>query len=250
MPPFKCVATTLGLLSALGGCALPAAGPTVAQIEAPSERGLDLFVVKVDPAVAETLSVRRQEGFPNSLRLVKYSPRGELRPGDVVGVSIYETGGSLLFGSSQSSGTSPSTSPGQPAPPQPVSSQSTSLPGQIVEADGQIMIPFVGRVPVAGRTPSQAADEIAQRLSVQTVKPQVIVSLMSNTANSAAVGGEVNKAGLVQLSLRGDRLLDVIAQAGGPKYPAIQTDVRVIRERPLPLFLCNRYWWIPPTISW
>jgi len=44
-----------------------------------------------------------------------------------------------------------------------------------------------------------------------------------------AVGGEVNKAGLMQLTLRGERVLDAIAWAGGPKLPGAQLDVRLIR---------------------
>src|SRR5262249_13827356 len=49
------------------------------------------------------------------------------------------------------------------------------------------------------------------------------------TSNTVAVGGEVNKAGLMPLTLRGEKLLDVIAWAGGPKWPAVQTDVRLMR---------------------
>jgi polysaccharide biosynthesis/export protein len=53
--------------------------------------------------------------------------------------------------------------------------------------------------------------------------------LIQNVTNTVSVGGEVNRGSTVPLSLRGERLLDVIAQAGGPKYPATEVDVRMIR---------------------
>ncbi len=80
------------------------------------------------------------------------------------------------------------------------------------------MIPYVGRMLVAGKTPSQAAALIQDGLSSQTVRPQVVVSLVGNTANTVSVGGEVNKAGLMPLSLRGEKLLDVVAWEG-PQVP-------------------------------
>jgi polysaccharide export outer membrane protein len=113
--------------------------------------------------------------------------------------------------------------PGLPAP------QSSTLPLQIVESNGTVTIPYVGNVRVAGKTPSQAAQQIQEDLSAQTVRPQVVVSLVSNTSNTVSVGGEVNKAGLMPITLRGERLLDAVAWAGGPKYPAIQTDLRLMR---------------------
>jgi polysaccharide export outer membrane protein len=82
-----------------------------------------------------------------------------------------------------------------------------------------------------GRTPSQAAASIQQSLEPQTVRPQVVVSLVSNASNTVSVGGEVNKAGLMPLTLRGERLLDVVAWGGGPKVTSVQMDLRLMRGR-------------------
>ena len=217
----------LGLVAlALSGCSLPAAGPTVTQIERTTDPSLDVYLVKVSAPIVRILSQSKTVGFPSAFRLDNHRPSVALRPGDVISVNIYETGGSPLFGGGGSG-----TALGQPASQLPGASQAATLPGQIIEPDGQILVPFVGRVPVVGRTPTQAADEIARRLALQTVKPQVIVSLLTSNANSVTVGGEVNRAGLVPLTLRGERLLDVISQAGGPRFPAIEIDVRVMREK-------------------
>jgi len=57
----------------------------------------------------------------------------------------------------------------------------------------------------------------------------VIVSLVNNATNTATVGGDVNAPRPVALSLRGERLLDVIAAAGGAKYPPYETYVEIVR---------------------
>lgn len=208
------------------GCSLPSAGPTVTQVQRSADPRLDVYLVKANPKVVAALSSYTNAGFPEPFRVESHRPSVALQPGDVIGVSIYEAGGSPLFGNSTAGAAA-----GQSLPQANAATQGTNLPTQIVEANGQILIPFVGRVRVSGLTPAQAAEDISQRLAAQTVRPQVIVSLVGNMANTLSVGGEVNKAGLVSLTLRGERLLDVIAQAGGPKYPAVETDVRLMRGR-------------------
>jgi polysaccharide export outer membrane protein len=217
----KLIAVGLCLL-ALGACnSLPAAGPTARQLEGSVEPNFDVYLVSLSAPIVQVLSRYQEEGFPNNFRLESHKPTIVMQPGDSVNVSIYETGGTPLFG-----GAAPKTGA---APSGDSSAQASTLPTQIIEQDGQILIPFVGRVSVAGKTPSRAADEIAGRLAQQAVKPQVIVTVVNNNTNALTVGGEVNKAGLIPLTLRGEKLLDVIAQAGGPRLPATQLDIRVIR---------------------
>jgi polysaccharide export outer membrane protein len=226
MPSSKLALICL-LALALAACsALPSAGPTVSQVEQTADPNLDVYLVKVSSPVVRALSEYKLDGFPRPFQLDTHRPSVALQPGDMVGVSIYEAGGTPLFGGGAGGG---GGAPGGATTQPSVSAQATTLPGQLIEPSGQILIPFVGRVRIAGRTPSEAADEIARRLAPQTVQPQVIVSLLSNNANAVSVGGEVNKAGLVLLTLRGEKLLDVIAEAGGPRFPAVETDVRVIR---------------------
>lgn len=222
----KRLAALVVMTLALNGCALPSAGPTVTQLERSTDPALDVYLVKVSAPVVRILSQYRSAAFPPAFRLENHKPTVALRPGDVIGVNIYETGGSPLFvGGSSGGGGAPGSATAQPTG----GSQAATLPGQIIEPDGQILIPFVGRVPVANRTPTQAADEIARRLSAQTAKPQVIVTLLTSNANTATVGGEVNRAGLVPLTLRGEKLLDVISQAGGARFPATEVDIRIMR---------------------
>ena len=57
----------------------------------------------------------------------------------------------------------------------------------------------------------------------------MVVSLESSTINTATVNGDVGKPGLVSLTVRGERVLDVIAQAGGSKDPTFDTEVQMVR---------------------
>jgi len=205
----------------LAACGIPSLAPTSGELVRTQDQDWDVYLVRVTARVARALAEYKEPGFPQSFRVGRYTPSVALKPGDTIGVTVYETGGQSLFGN-----TVPPLMTGVPGQPSP---QATTLPLQIVESDGNVLVPYVGRVRVAGRTPAQAAALIQQGLSEQTVRPQVIVSLVGNTANTVAVGGEVNKAGLMPLTLRGERLLDVIAWGGGPKFPAVQIDVRLMR---------------------
>ena len=217
---FRISASLLAL--AVAGCSsVPAAAPTTAQLVRTQDENWEVFVVKVTSLVTRALSQYQPPSFPQAFRLAKYTPSVALKPGDTIGITVYESAGSTLF-----QGTVPPMMTGTPGTPAP---QASTLPVQIVEADGKITVPYVGRVNVAGRTPSQAAAVIQEGLASQTVRPQVVVSLVGNTANTVSVGGEVNKAGLMPLTLRGEKLLDAVAWGGGPKFPAVQTDLRLMR---------------------
>jgi polysaccharide export outer membrane protein len=207
----------------MGSCSfVPAAAPTVNQLARNQDPEWDVFIVKMTSRTLAALRAYQEPGFPPAFQGATYRPSVTLKPGDTIGVTVYESGGgSPLFGS-----TVPPVMtgiPGQAAP------QATTLPIQIIENDGRIIVPYVGNVPVAGKTPAQAATLIQDGLSAQAVRPQVVVSLVNNVSNTVAVGGEVNRAGLMPLTLRGERLLDVVAWGGGPKYPAVQIDVRLMR---------------------
>lgn len=217
---FRIAACLFGL--SLASCTnVPAAAPTTAQLVRTQDENWEVFVIKVTSLVTRALAQYQPPSFPQTFRLAKYTPSVALKPGDTIGITVYETAGSTLF-----QGTVPPLMTGTPGLPAP---QSSTLPLQIVEADGQVSIPYVGRVHVAGRTPSQAAAAIQQGLESQTVRPQVVVSLVGNVSNTVSVGGEVNRAGLMPLTLRGERLLDVVAWGGGPKFPAVQMDLRLMR---------------------
>src|SRR5439155_18138281 len=95
----------------------------------------------------------------------------------------------------------------------------TRIPDQQVGTDGAISIPYGGRIEAAGRTPAELQRTIEERLGPKALQPQALVVIRRSIANSVSVSGESVKGMRVPLSLGGDRLLQVIATAGGSSAP-------------------------------
>jgi polysaccharide export outer membrane protein len=220
-------------LLSLSGCLLPAAAPTSRELTSQSDGSRFPFaLVKVNANTVSAIQATRPS-FGPKFASAKYVPSNVIRPGDSLSVTIYETGGSSLFPSPESrvaSAGSMTTGAAGPMPMPAAGGSASTIPMQIVEADGNISVPFVGRVKVAGLTPGQVGTVIEKGLQSKAVGPQVIVTSGASSAHAATVSGEVNAAKLVTLSLRGERLLDVVAAAGGPKYPAYESYVHVVRK--------------------
>jgi polysaccharide export outer membrane protein len=108
-------------------------------------------------------------------------------------------------------------------------SRSATIPEQQVARDGAITVPFAGRVPVVGRTPPEIERVIVERLADKAIDPQALVTVTRNISNTVTLMGEAGPGARVPLTLRGDRLLDVIASGGGVRAP-IQ-DIAVVLER-------------------
>lgn len=220
------ITVVLTLLVGVAGCGLPASAPTTLELTKSNDASdFNYSVVGIDARVVSILN-RFHPSFGPAFRSAHYAATNSLHPGDAVAITIYESGGSTLFPppSVVSGAAAPSSSLGT------ISTGASNIPPQVVEADGTIFVPFVGRVKVAGQTPGQAGNIIERLLEGKAVSPQVMVSLVNNIGNSATVSGEVNASKSVPLTSRGERLLDVIATAGGAKYPAYETYVQIVRK--------------------
>lgn len=106
----------------------------------------------------------------------------------------------------------------------------TRIPDQQVGSDGAISIPYAGRLEVAGLTPQEVEHLIERRLGPKALDPQALVVVKASAANAVSVAGEVVGGKRVPLSPGGDRLLQVIAAAGGAKAPVHDTFVRLSRD--------------------
>ena len=105
-----------------------------------------------------------------------------------------------------------------------------TIPDQEVAPDGAIVVPFAGQVPAAGRTPAEVQQTIEALLASKALQPQALVIVKKSAANAVTVAGEVVPGARVPLSLGGDRLLQVIAAAGGAQAPVHETFVRLSRD--------------------
>lgn len=137
--------------------------------------------------------------------------------GDTVQINIWETGSGGLY-------TTPGTDRVIPG------SRVGTIPEQVVARDGTVNVPYAGRIRVAGKTPAEIEELIVKGLAGKTADPQAMVSLTRNISYSATVTGDVTQGARVPLSPNGDRLLDVIAAAGGIKAPVHESFIAISRD--------------------
>jgi len=71
--------------------------------------------------------------------------------------------------------------------------------------------------------------QIERALEGKAIQPQVLVNVTRAVGDSVTVGGEVAAGARVPLSVKGDRLLDVLASAGGVRAPVNETFVELSR---------------------
>lgn len=206
----------------LAGCAaLPSAGPQRSDIAeqseaqpAPGFRIVDLderSLQSVAPATAPGFAERFGEGAPSPMRI---------DVGDRISVEIWEAGSTPLFAR-------PAASPG--ADSATASTRSTTLADQAVGAEGEIVLPFAGRIAVLGRSAGEVETLILQALAGKAARPQVIVRVRSES-KAVTVLGEVAAGSRVPLSARGERLLDVLAAAGGVRAPGHEAHIQLTRD--------------------
>jgi polysaccharide biosynthesis/export protein len=220
---------SVSILACLGGVALagcstiPTSGPTVSQMfdQAVTDGQRHFDLVEVDNHVVQTLLAQPAESFHTRFQSYGKPPPPHIGIGDTVAVSIWEAAGGGLFGAAPATETGAAAAGG---------THNAVIPDQVVAADGAISVPFAGRIAVSGHTPLQVQDEIQQRLAEKAIEPQAIVTVTKNITQAVTVSGEVVGGARVPLSVGGDKLLDVIATAGGAKAPVYQTFVQLTRQ--------------------
>lgn len=191
---------------ALGGCAtLPSNGPTASEVERavrPQDNVLGIRIVPVDPALIMQLAGSAGVDNAQPLLALKQSATVDtLGPGDVLDVQIFEVGATLF--SRNGSIVDAPTVDGQ------------GVGGVVVDRNGAITLPYVGRLDVAGRTTAEVQVLIEARLRGLSQRPQAIVSIRQNLSNTVYVMGNVARPGRLGLTLGKESLLDAIANAGG-----------------------------------
>ncbi len=212
-----CLVTVVWLIVA--GCGtLPTAGPTARQIlDQESHNGEERFLlIDITGDVAASLLAARQNSLRQRFPQHGPPPEPKIGIGDSLVVTLWEAAGGGLFTSS-------------PTDRVVVGSHSIALPEQAVGRDGAISVPFAGRIKVAGRLPAEVQRAIEQRLSGKAIEPQVIVAVTKSVSNTATVSGEAVSGARVPLTLKGDRILDLVAAAGGAHAPVYETAIRLSR---------------------
>lgn len=99
----------------------------------------------------------------------------------------------------------------------------------IVRPDGKISLAMVQDIKAAGLTPKQLARMLRNRLADKVKQPELVVILRGLASQRAFVGGEVAKAGAVQLAGT-ENLLQVLNMAGWMTPDATNQHIVLLRH--------------------
>ena len=204
--------------SLLAACAVtPVAGPKTGDILAgqADPGSLPYGLVRLTPRAVDVLAahapriageVRDRHG-PQSIRF---------GVGDVLGVTIFEAGAGGLF---------------IPAETAVRQGNYVTLPSQEVDVQGNISVPYAGPIRAQGRTAIELQASIVDALKDIALKPQAVVTLVTQRATSFSVLGEVKLSGRFPALPSGERLLEAIARAGGLTFPGNESWVVFERDK-------------------
>ncbi|MDI3335370.1 polysaccharide biosynthesis/export family protein [Defluviimonas aestuarii] len=184
------------VLSGVSACGLPRSGPTKGEIRAGSveEQG-DTFIIPVTAQVARATAMVPPLGFTNGFLGAGVIGSDGIRPGDVLGLTIWENvDNGLLAG------------PGM---------NSTALQEMQVDGDGFIFVPYAGRIKAAGNTPEGLRRIITEKLDAQTPDPQVTVARLAGDGATVSVMGGVGGQGVYPIERPTRTLSAMLAKAGG-----------------------------------
>lgn len=204
----------------LSACAMPGMGPSTASVASSAKpANSTLTNVRVidltDAAVQLAEKSQRRGGLLDQLG--DAAPHGTIiGRGDTLEVSIWEAPPAVLFGMSSGFGNG-------------MVASAPGIPEQLVDESGQISVPFVGKVSVAGHSPAQIAAEIETRLKGKAHQPQVVVRRIENSTANVTIVGDVVTSRRMPLTPKGERLLDALASAGGTKQPIGKVTVQITR---------------------
>jgi polysaccharide biosynthesis/export protein len=204
----------------LGACSImPANGP--ASYDVKSERAyapdsLPYAVVRVTPE-AEGIIAEDNPRISGSWPDRRTPKELKFGIGDIVAVSIFESSSGGLFIPPEAS-----VRPGN----------FVALPNQPVDTKGNISVPYAGGPILAkDKTPQEVQAEIVNALKDRAIDPQAVVTLVEQRTSLISVLGDVNNPSRFPATPEGEKLLDVLTRAGGPKSQGYDEWVIVERDK-------------------
>jgi len=201
---------------------LPGTGPTSDAVESGATAGLrsstplPYALVDVSSDTIGFLSQPNLITFQGEFPDKRPKPTQVVGVGDILNISIFEAAPGGLFTPATAAGARPGNF--------------VDLPPQAVDQKGSIYVPYAGEIPTAGRTIPDIQQAVVARLKNRAIEPQVVISLNQQHSAVVSVLGDVNTPGVLALNSVGERLLALIARAGGPKFEAIESYVTLQRD--------------------
>ena len=196
----------LGAVLLVAACGLPRSGPTKGQIMSGDvAKGGSTHIVHVDDRVNRAANFSPAYGFSSDFRNAGAVGADEVRPGDVLGLSIWENVDDGLLAS--------------------MGQSSTQLQQLQVDSQGYIFVPYAGRIKAAGNSPDELRRIITQKLESQTPDPQVMVTRIAGDGATVSVMGKVTAQGVFPIERPTRTLSAMLSKAGGV---AIEPEVAVV----------------------
>lgn len=183
-------------VSLVASCGLPRSGPNKREIYAGSvQREGDAFIVSVNDRVTRATGVVPALGFADSFKNAGVVGSDVIRPGDTLGLTIWENvDDGLLAGETSSS---------------------TILEEVQVDGAGFIFVPYAGRIKAAGNTTEAIRRVITRKLEEQTPDPQVELRRVAGDGSTVSVIGAVGGQGIYAIERPTRTLSSMLARAGG-----------------------------------
>lgn len=200
----------LAAIGIVASCSLPKVGPNKREIFAGSvQKEGDAFIVSVNDRVTRATAVVPALGFSSGFQNASTLTSDTIRPGDVLGLTVWENvDDGLLAGEA---------------------ANSTILDEVQVDSAGFIFVPYAGRIRASGNTPDQLREMITAKLEDQTPDPQVQVRRLADDGSTVSLVGAVGAQGIYPIERPTRTLGTMLAQAGGVSIQPEIAQVTVIR---------------------
>ena len=200
----------LAAVAMVSACGLPRVGPNKREIFAGSVlREGDAFVVTVNDRVTRATAVQPALGFSKGFMSASTLDSDTIRPGDTLGLTIWENVDDGLLASQ--------------------GLNSTVLEEVQVDGAGFIFVPYAGRVRAAGNTPDALRRVITAKLEDQTPDPQVQVRRLAGDGSTVSLVGSVGGQGVYAIERPTRTLSTMLARAGGVTISPEIAQITVIR---------------------
>ena len=199
-------------LAVMSSCGLPQVGPNKRQIYQGSvQKDGDAFIVSVNDRVTRATAVTEALGFSETFKNASTLGSDTIRPGDILGLTIWENVDDGLL---SSEGTS------------------ANLLEEIqVDGNGFIFVPYAGRIRVAGNSPEAIRRIITQKLGLQTPDPQVQVRRVAGDGSTVSLIGSIGSQGVIAIERPTRTLSTMLARAGGVTISPEIAQITVLRGK-------------------
>ncbi len=189
---------------------MPSQGPSRGQVVGArdSKNVAGIQIVDVNDSVARRLLSNKKRTLFSEVFGAPEKMTYGVQPGDILEITIWEAPPGVLFSGLSSA---------------------TSLPNQMVDANGEINVPFAGSLKVTNMNTHSIERALIRRLKGKANQPQILVRILKNNSSNVIVVGDVNASTRVPLTPQRERLLDVLASAGGVRQSVNKTTLQITR---------------------